>query len=188
MKVSYSINETVHDNRRRGIYVPITVGIAKFGTPEYQPKRPSDIFNIVEPLRPFETIYLVSYTQGDGDSLDEEARYFTSEAEAKHYLIGLARAISLKEGVEEVETHYNGGVKNLVNILENMPVNTYVSFRTPKTFVITFAKASESQGLSQGSGSEWRRRRTALQRIKLPTVATHPRIRDLPNLSDFTEL
>lgn len=141
MDEEYFIDEKINDQYRRNEYVPVSVNIYKRGEKGFiENSFPWHRVFIDRLIRKGTPVFVVSYIQHSGK--DEAARAFLSEKVARDYIAGLARAIAQKQGVEQVDVHYGMGKKNLKTLLEKLPVNTYVNFRTPTDeFSVTFSRA-----------------------------------------------
>jgi len=141
MDEEYFVDETVNDKFRRNEYVPVSVNIYKRGDKGFIEKSlPWQRVYIDRLIRKGTPVFVVSYIQHSG--VDEGTKAFLNEDVARRYISGLGRAVVEKQKVEEVDVHYNAGKKNLMKLLQNIPVNTYVNFRTPKDeFSVTFSRA-----------------------------------------------
>jgi hypothetical protein len=141
MEEEYFVDETVNDRYKRNEYVPVSVKIYKKGEKGFVensfPWHRVFIDRVVKKGTP---IFVVSYIQHSGK--DQDARAFLTENAARKYIDGLRRAIQLTQKVENVELHFDMGEKDLKQVLEKLPLNTYVNFRTPTDeFSVTFSRA-----------------------------------------------
>jgi len=138
MEEKYSITEKVGNEKRK--YVPVSIKIHKRNEKGYNEEAfPWHKLWINKPLKKGETVYVVTYIQHSGS--DENAKAFFNEKDVRKYIFALARAISVKNKTDKVEVHYNNGVENLFSVLESIPLNTYVNFRTPTDeYSVTLAK------------------------------------------------
>ena len=85
-------------------------------------------------------IYIVTFIQHTGK--DEITRYFFNENDARKYIRFLGNAIENRQKATDVGVHFESGKENIHKLLNNMPMNSYTSFKTPKdTFSITLARA-----------------------------------------------
>ena len=83
-------------------------------------------------------VFIVTYIQHSGK--DYSSNLFLTESEARRYISALGRAIKMRTGADKVEVHFDGGLQRLDAVLD-VPVNTYVNFRTPTDeYSITLAK------------------------------------------------
>ena len=141
MEEEYFINETINDKYRRNEYVPVSVHIYKRGEKGFiQDSFPWHRVYVQYHIRKGTPVYTVSFIQHSGK--DEAAKAFLREEDARRYISALGRAIVQKQGVENVDVHYGAGQKNLLPLLEKLPVNTYVNFRTPSDeFSVTLARS-----------------------------------------------
>lgn len=141
MMVEYSIVEQVFEDQRQGNYVPVHGEIFKRGQLGFSEEEPWALFEAEHDLEYRVAngipVYIVTYIQHTGK--DDGSKYFLSEKEAKSYIKGLARAIYQRENTSKVDVHDKMGEQNLFTVLEELPINNYVSFRTPKnTYSVTF--------------------------------------------------
>ena len=137
MEEEYTIEEKVYASRSK--YVPVSMKLHKVGEPGYQ--RDAFPWHRIWSDRRIpkgKTVYIVTYIQHSGS--DDGARLFFEEKDARKYIFALTRAISMNTGVQEVEVHYNNGLEDIFNVTQ-LPVNTYVNFRTPQDeYSITLGK------------------------------------------------
>ena len=139
MQEEYSIEEKVHN--KEGKYVPVSIKIHKYNDPKYNENAyPWNKLWIDRPVRKGQVVYVVTYIQHSGE--DHGSNAFFKESDARKYIEALGRAISYKNKINSVEVHYNSGLQNLNDVL-NIPVNTYINFRTPlNEYSVTFAKTT----------------------------------------------
>ena len=141
MKVAYSLEEKVNERNRRGPYVSVTGTLSREGEKGFNPTLPAwQRFETSRNFLPGTTLYLVGYIEHDVNNADEKLQYFTDEETARKYLRGLASAIANRDKNELVDIHYDQGNSSVRELLDEMPPNTYVGFKTPKTYSVTFIK------------------------------------------------
>ena len=147
MDIVYYLDEKIHENRRTGAYVPVTMNIIRENSKDFPQKyiHPNHYlysFHILEDrIKQGLPVYIVIFIHHSGR--DEATKYFFTENEARKYINFLALAIRKKQKIEDVDVHYENGSQNLYKLLKDMPLNTYTSFQTPgDTFSITLAKSN----------------------------------------------
>lgn len=138
MELQYYIDETV--DHKKTTYVPVTVKLFAAGEKEFENKGyPWEYVWFNRVIRKGTPVYLVSYIQHSGH--DSDNRLFFSEADARKYIEALGKAVELKDKPDMVEVHYGFGLRPLKSLLSNLPMNTYVNFRTPtQEYSVTLSK------------------------------------------------
>ena len=138
MEQEFSIEEKVGNQKAK--YVPVSIKVHQHGDKGYvSDTYPWQRFYTDKLIRKGQTVYVVTYIQHSGK--DENSKVFFDEKLARRYIDALGRALVMKHNSDKVEVHYNNGVENLHVLLEKLPVNTYVNFRTPTDeYSITLAK------------------------------------------------
>ena len=138
MEQEYSITEKVGDEKQK--YVPVSIKIHQFGDKGFvKDNFPWQRFYTHKLIRKGQPVYVVTYIQHSGT--DENSKVFFEERDARRYISALARAISMKHNSEKVEVHYDNGVESIHRLLEKLPLNTYVNFRTPTDeYSVTLSK------------------------------------------------
>ena len=139
MNEQYSIEEKIHEKRRKGVYVPVSMKIYKEGESKFDAHAyPWEKLWIDRKLNRGTPIFIVSFIQHSG--VDSDAKAFISESIARKYLRSLAIVLSQKQG-DTVDLHYKGGKSTVYEVLNDIPLDTYVNFRTPNDeFSVTLAK------------------------------------------------
>jgi len=138
----YYVDEKI-DHEKKGKYVPVSIKLVREDKKEKKDKylhqlySPNDLDRRIKQGVP---VYIVTFIQHTGK--DEATKYFFDETDARRYISMLDRVITEKQNVRDVDLHYDSGRQNLHDLLKDIPMNTYTSFKTPKdTFSVTLARA-----------------------------------------------
>ncbi len=142
MEEEYYIDEKVDERATKGRYVPVSAKLYKRGDKGFvENSFPWQRVYVDRVIKRGTPVFLVTYIQHS--SKDEAARAFLKESDARKYLTALAKSIMAKFAVEDADVHYGQGSQKILNLLLDMPTNTFTNFRTPKDeFSVTFLKTT----------------------------------------------
>ena len=136
MEETYLIRETISD--KKTTYVPVSMKLKKDSLYVRDEVLPWHKVSTNRYLEKGREVFIVTYIQHSGK--DYASNLFLTESEARRYISALGRAIKMRTGADKVEVHFDGGLQRLDAVLD-VPVNTYVNFRTPTDeYSITLAK------------------------------------------------
>ena len=140
MEEEYYLDERIDNFGLKGKYVPVSAKLHKRGEIGFvENSFPWQRVFVDRVVRKGTPVFVVSYIQHS--SKDEAARAFLKESDARKYITALGKAIVQKYAVQEANVHYGQGSFKILNLLLDMPLNTFTNFRTPQDeFSVTFIK------------------------------------------------
>ena len=142
MEEEYYLDEKIDDFGPKGKYVPVSGKLHKRGEMGFvENSFPWQRVFVDRFIRKGTPVFVVSYIHHS--SKDDAARAFLKESDARKYITALGKAIVQKYGVQEADVHYGQGSVKILDLLLDMPLNTFTNFRTLQDeFSVTFIKTN----------------------------------------------